>query len=387
MGRVGAVVDTEEQENLVGEPHSKSLTGETHPHAVRRFIVFVVVLFLVLGLVIAISPSVNENVPETDNKNVVLNSTKSPVIPNKHSENTVPEETGEIPEENPLDTDVEPNNELDEDNVKIIEQLTEDANIDPDEEVELDPHPDQDTDSPEKAESENNDEPSTLEVEHLKDFLKGENAGGDTEIDTESEELISGGKAPRTTTVPYNFYDPKEKYILYNPSGGMSNQEIELVNALRMAKALGRTLYFPMVGRHSIVTSGYNALTMAELFPADRIYDFELLGTYVPMVPLNITLKRFLGRFARHGGAHSIRYVSTGFKYDGNVEAVHLKRVNAPLIFFDGQMMWGRWWPTNERYVICYIQISWKRAMQLTVLTGDSPDDMSRIVPICDNFP
>jgi len=78
--------------------------------------------------------------------------------------------------------------------------------------------------------------------------------------------------APRTSSLQYNELDPEQKYLLYTPSGGMTNQVLELINAMHMAQLLGRTLYFPMIGRHSNLVHGYNALKQSELFSADRLF-------------------------------------------------------------------------------------------------------------------
>jgi hypothetical protein len=130
----------------------------------------------------------------------------------------------------------------------------------------------------------------------------------------------------------------------------MSNQEIELVNALKMAKVLGRTLYIPMVGRHSNLPIGYNNLKYSDLFPADRVFDFKLMEEFAPVIPLNVTLRRFLAMAARAGGGtHNVRYISTEFNYDGPTAAKFLRTINPLLILFNGKAMWSRWWSHTER--------------------------------------
>ena len=188
------------------------------------------------------------------------------------------------------------------------------------------------------------DEPSDNEVQQLKALLNGQSIDDD-EQDEQEKAQMSGGSAPRTSTIPYNHMEVNGKYIIYNPSGGMSNQEIELVNALRMAKLLGRTLYVPMVGRHSNLPIGYANLGYADLFPADRIWDFQLLEKFVPVIPLNMTLRRFLARATHfNGGTHHVRYIPTEYGYNGRTASIALRKVSAMLILFNGKGMWSRWW-------------------------------------------
>jgi len=165
----------------------------------------------------------------------------------------------------------------------------------------------------------------------------------------EEEGVEFSHSAPRTSRLPYNEMDKTRRYMIYSPSGGMTNQELELTNAMHMAKILGRTLYFPMIGRHSNLVTGYNALRKVDLFPADRLFDFDIMSKYCRVVAINSTLKGFIKTFTKNVGGSQIRYLLTEIGYPAEAIAHQLKNVKTMLVFFSGNAMWGRWFPMSVR--------------------------------------
>uniref|UniRef100_A0A7S3LNV6 O-fucosyltransferase family protein n=1 Tax=Aplanochytrium stocchinoi TaxID=215587 RepID=A0A7S3LNV6_9STRA len=110
----------------------------------------------------------------------------------------------------------------------------------------------------------------------------------------------------RTTDIPYNdvLYnnEDKSKYFVYQPSGGMNNQRIELEAALLFANKLGRNLIVPMAGKHSSI-SAYMRLKPNELVPMDVIFDFKYISrdqfADIKLVPINMTLPDFIKQLRR----------------------------------------------------------------------------------------
>lgn len=114
---------------------------------------------------------------------------------------------------------------------------------------------------------------------------------------------------PRTTNRAYNDVSNEEKYFMYSPSGGFNNQRLELEFALRMAKVFNRTLVVPMAGKHSDLWRGYWYLPNEDLFPMDRIIDLEHMEDYgVKLLPLNISLSRFVDKVSRKYGKSNVTF-------------------------------------------------------------------------------
>jgi len=85
---------------------------------------------------------------------------------------------------------------------------------------------------------------------------------------------------PRTSRVPYNALAENDRYLCYSPSGGWTNQMIELASALLFARSSNRSLVVPMAAEHTSGWQHYDALRLDALFPADRILDFEHLERF-----------------------------------------------------------------------------------------------------------
>jgi hypothetical protein len=143
--------------------------------------------------------------------------------------------------------------------------------------------------------------------------------------------------APRSHPGPYNEYVPGNKYLIYSPSGGFSNQRMEIEYAMEIGKLLNRTVYVPMCGRHTNGWVHYNSLRGDDLFPMDRILDFPFLRTYdkrIHLVPLNITVSSFVSRFQKDQGPESVYSVMGLRKYSGRSDVLRWRSVKEPLLFF-----------------------------------------------------
>ena len=153
--------------------------------------------------------------------------------------------------------------------------------------------------------------------------------------------------APRSMPeLAYNEVNSIGRYLIYNPSGGMTNQEMELTNMLMMAHISKRTLYLPMVGRHSDLFKGYNSLEFEDLFPADRIFDIPLMNQFAKIAPLNITVHGIVARFIKIRGPHTVRVVS---EMPENFDEFLRResRSPIPLVFYQVHHMYHHWFPRD----------------------------------------
>lgn len=157
--------------------------------------------------------------------------------------------------------------------------------------------------------------------------------------------------APRSHNGPYNEYDPGQRYILYHPSGGFSNQRMEIEYAVEIGKLLNRTVYVPMCGRHTNGWEAYNALREgSDLFPMDRILDFPFMQTYdhrVRVVPLNITVSGFVSKFVKANGVESLLAIPYSKNYYGREQVIKWRQLKQPVIFFKGSGFFHPWFPES----------------------------------------
>mmetsp|Transcript_4862 Transcript_4862/g.8653 ORF Transcript_4862/g.8653 Transcript_4862/m.8653 type:complete len:522 (+) Transcript_4862:265-1830(+) len=86
------------------------------------------------------------------------------------------------------------------------------------------------------------------------------------------------------------------KYLIYTPSGGFNNQLICLLIAIKLGKAMDRTVVVPPAASHHNLYKGYLGLDMQELIPMNHVLDFDYMqeSTGVKMIPLQIPLPDFL---------------------------------------------------------------------------------------------
>lgn len=161
--------------------------------------------------------------------------------------------------------------------------------------------------------------------------------------------------APRTHLGPYNeIRRDGTKYFIYSPSGGFNNQREELAYAIEIGKLLNRTLYVPMAGRHTNFFQSYERLAgTKDLFPMDRILDFPYLETYgVPLVPLNITLMRFVAKFIKQVGENSVEILfhperPSQIERWHKPEVLSLRKYNKKLLFLRGRGFYHRWFASS----------------------------------------
>ena len=58
---------------------------------------------------------------------------------------------------------------------------------------------------------------------------------------------------------------PNEKYFIFQPSGGLSNQRIIIEQALVVCRALNRTCVLPMAAKHTSMWYNYNKQPLTDL--------------------------------------------------------------------------------------------------------------------------
>jgi hypothetical protein len=99
------------------------------------------------------------------------------------------------------------------------------------------------------------------------------------------------------------WYSADAKYLLFQPSGGISNQRKILEWALRVCEILQRTCILPHVAPHTTWYYKYNEVPLTDLAAADLVYSVEDMP--VPVVTLaGQTMHQFArGHESRLGGA------------------------------------------------------------------------------------
>lgn len=166
-----------------------------------------------------------------------------------------------------------------------------------------------------------------------------------------ADEDEDGEPAPRSHPGPYDEYVPGERYVLYSPSGGFSNQRLELEYAVEIGKMLNRTVYVPMAARHTNGWEAYNELDGPEnLFPMDRVVDFPFVRTYdrrTRLVPLGTPIKKFLSDFLKKNGQNAMLAFYNP-KTWGKNDVLKLRGFTQPLIMFRGPGFLHNWfsWQT-----------------------------------------
>ena len=116
-------------------------------------------------------------------------------------------------------------------------------------------------------------------------------------------ELLGLRGAPRTYSGEYNEILPGKKYLVFQSSGGFSNQRGILSQFLELARMLNRTCIVPMITKHTSMWRVAWNVKRKNAFPADRLFDFPYMQSQgVDVVPLNVTLKEFLYTIGRENG-------------------------------------------------------------------------------------
>jgi len=91
------------------------------------------------------------------------------------------------------------------------------------------------------------------------------------------------------------WFEPGQKYFVYQPSGGLSNQRLILEHALLAAKALGRVLVVPPVAPHTSMFWNYNKVEWSRTVEAFKIFEKSQMERAVPVLGLkNCIHRRFV---------------------------------------------------------------------------------------------
>lgn len=152
--------------------------------------------------------------------------------------------------------------------------------------------------------------------------------------------------APRTTQAEYNALQPKEKYFVYSPTGGLSNQLIELAIALEICTILKRTLLAPMIGRHSSGFRAHEELAASDLFPMDRIIDFAHLQQKVGAVPLNVSVPRFVSSL-NSKDVYTIYHTDKRGWVERDISS-HMGGISQKVLYLRGKEMYHPWFPAQK---------------------------------------
>ena len=118
------------------------------------------------------------------------------------------------------------------------------------------------------------DEPPPPSYFPREDDGEGDDGAGPA-TKTETRAGDPGAPLPRTSPVPYGELRTDERYLVYSPSGGWSNQMWELATALILARQANRTLVVPMAAKHTNGWGRYALLGEDSLVPMDRVLDLE----------------------------------------------------------------------------------------------------------------
>jgi hypothetical protein len=88
---------------------------------------------------------------------------------------------------------------------------------------------------------------------------------------------------------------PGVRYLVYQTSGGLSNQRILIEQAIILGRALNRTVLIPQLAPHSSMWWNFNKIQENDLVPFDAMMDRERAETICPVLPLRgMTFKKFL---------------------------------------------------------------------------------------------
>uniref|UniRef100_A0A7S3PNK2 GDP-fucose protein O-fucosyltransferase 2 n=1 Tax=Aplanochytrium stocchinoi TaxID=215587 RepID=A0A7S3PNK2_9STRA len=87
---------------------------------------------------------------------------------------------------------------------------------------------------------------------------------------------------------------PGEKFVFYQPSGGVSNQRILLEHAMFVAYKLNRTLILPPIGPHTAQWFKYNKEDIQDVVSMLRIFDKVFMERIIKVIQLeDITVTEF----------------------------------------------------------------------------------------------
>jgi len=91
------------------------------------------------------------------------------------------------------------------------------------------------------------------------------------------------------------WFQRSKKYLVYQPSGGLSNQRIEMENAMLVARILNRTLVVPPIAPHTSMFWNYNKVEWPRTVSPFDVFDRQWMESVVDVVAINNTiLRRFV---------------------------------------------------------------------------------------------
>lgn len=182
------------------------------------------------------------------------------------------------------------------------------------------------------------------------------NSNSDDDEEEDEDDANFESVLPRTDlSLEYNdIYNQNEKYLMYSPSGGWSNQLVCMESALQIGRILNRTVLIPMAARHTNGWGNYNRLEMDSLFPMDRLLDMEHMKKLHPVIPLNITvdeMRKYMLHSFPKPYLHTIRDDDKLDKYTID-DVKKWNSIQAKFLFITGKGMYHRWFATP-----IYVQI------------------------------
>ncbi|GBG25461.1 Hypothetical Protein FCC1311_016792 [Hondaea fermentalgiana] len=164
-----------------------------------------------------------------------------------------------------------------------------------------------------------------------------------------------------------SWYKPGEKYFVYQPSGGMSNQRIILEQALLVAKALGRTLVVPPVCPHTSMFWNYNKVTWERTVQAFHVFDEVRMNKAVRTLGLrHIILRRFVefNEKREFPKWHRVELPYKNSERDAPYTTQDLQRLYgddpSEVLFFAKYSMWKRFNFTDDEaeYAQSHVQLA-----------------------------
>lgn len=82
------------------------------------------------------------------------------------------------------------------------------------------------------------------------------------------------------------WFTSDERYFVYQPSGGISNQRKILEWAVIVARSLNRTLVIPPIAPHTTLYKNFNKQVYTDQSPANDVIDLPLLNKFIKAQPI-----------------------------------------------------------------------------------------------------
>ena len=182
---------------------------------------------------------------------------------------------------------------------------------------------------------------------------------------------------PPTSAVPYNELAPNDRFLVYSPSGGWSNQLWCLGAAMLLARMSNRTLLVPPAALHTNGWQRYESLEMDRLMPFDRILDFARMNDFFTaeeralpasapthrappekrnrLVALNVPLDAWRKRVAADAAAKGIHHfleVKSLEVHTHDETKADLVKNHAHIVFLHGKGFYGLWFGVPQHVFV-----------------------------------